>query len=427
MDILSTVFWGIVVLLVLVVVHELGHFIAARAFGVRVTEFMIGLPGPSVGFEKNGTRYGVTAIPLGGYNRITGMESGPEDPNLEKVLAYAYRQGSVDVEHTALACDISEEDAEMALVVLDGWGSLNAPGRSNKTEFYAAPKTDKYDLGEAREVSDPAALLNSERSQTYRALPCWKRLAVLFAGPLMNVLLAFVLFLILFCGIGLTQASTTLSATSEDSPAAAAGMQAGDTLVSVGGSAIESWSDVSVSLQDKKPGDKVTIEYTRDGQQQSVDIVLADNGSGGALIGIVPGTEQVRLSPGEAIGASWTFLVMTVQSYASLFNPSTAAETLGQSTSVVGIAVMSGQAASAGVSSLLYLMAVISLSLGIVNLLPIPPLDGGKIVVEVIQRIRRKEISAKVINAITIVAIALLLLLFAFMLRQDIVRFVLGG
>ena len=169
-DALLTVFWGLVVLIFLVVVHELGHFVAAKGFGVRVTEFMIGMPGPNIGFEHKGTRYGVTAIPLGGYNRIAGLEGGEEDPNLGPVLAYVYRHGSTDVEHVAAGCGISEDEAAFALTVLDGWGSINKPGRSNKTGRYCAPAAGGYELGQPREVDDPAALLARERACTFRAL-----------------------------------------------------------------------------------------------------------------------------------------------------------------------------------------------------------------------------------------------------------------
>lgn len=427
MNVVMTVFWGVVVLLVLVVIHELGHFIAARAFGVRVTEFMIGLPGPNIGFERNGCRYGITCIPLGGYNRITGMEPGPEDPNLEQVLAYVYRHGTADAEHVALACGITDDEAEEALAVLDGWGSINAPGRSNKLEAYAAPKVGAYALGEAREVADPKALLDSERAQTYRSLPCWKRLVVLFAGPLMNVVLAFVIMLVLFSGIGVTQTTTTISDVADGGPAAQAGLQAGDTITAIDGTDTPDWTTLAQAISQFSPGQTVTVSYERDGAAHDAQLTVGTSEQGAPQFGIYAGTTQVRLPLGDSLKASWDYLVLTVQAYANLFNPATTAQVLDQSTSVVGIAVISERAASAGIVPLLYILAVISLSLGIVNLLPVPPLDGGKIVVEVIQRIVGRDIPVKVINAISVVVIALLLLLFVVMLRQDIIRFVLGG
>ena len=427
MDIALTVFWGVVVLLVLVVVHEAGHFIAARAFHVRVTEFMIGLPGPNIGFKWHGTKFGVTAIPLGGYNRITGMEAGPEDPNLARVLAYVYRQGAADEEHVALACGLSADEAADALAILDEWGSINAPGRDNKTEKYAAPETGEFSLGQAREVPDEKALLDSERAQTYRGLKLWQRLVVLFAGPLMNVVLAVVLLLVLFCGVGVSVASTTLSAVTQDGPAAAAGLQAGDTIVELDGAKIDDWEGLTEKLSALSPGQEVRLVFERDGARVETSATLADNGQGKAQLGVMAGTAQKRVGPLEALQASWDYLVLTVGSYASLFNPATAGETLSQSSSVVGIAAVTKQAADTSLVSLLYIVAVISMSLGIVNLVPLPPLDGGKIVVELVQKVIRREIPARVISTITTVVIIALLVLFVFLVRQDVVRFFMGG
>jgi regulator of sigma E protease len=427
MSALATIFWLIVTIVVFVLVHEAGHFIAARAFGVRVTEFMIGLPGPNIGFERNGCRYGITCIPLGGYNRITGMEGGPEDPNLASVLAYVCRQGKTDVEHAALACGISEEDAEYALTVLDGWGSIKAAGRNDQKGTYAAVAGNGFELGQPREVSDPQTLLDEERSHTYRGLSCAKRLVVLFAGPVMNLLLALILFLVIFCGIGLTVSSTTISSVSDGGPAQAAGLQAGDTITQIDDAETPDWKSLSQAISEHAPGDTISVGYVRDGVSSQTVLTASKNENGAAYFGIYSGQTQYRLSVGEAMATSWEYCALTIRAYANLFNPTTAADTISQSTSIVGIAVITERAASAGLVPLLYILAVVSLSLGIVNLVPLPPLDGGRIVVELIQRVARREIPVKVVNAITIVVIVLLMLLFFVLLRQDIVNFILGG
>lgn len=427
MNVLAVIFWFVVIIGLLVLVHELGHFLTARAFGVRVTEFMLGMPGPSIGFERNGCRYGITCIPLGGYNRITGMEGGPEDPNLAPVLAYVHRQGKADVEHVALACGIARDDAEAALVILDGWGSVKAPERKDEGQLYRAPATAEHALGEPREVPDPQALLDDERSHTYRALSFPKRLVVLFSGPLMNILLAFALLLVIFCGIGLTVATTTISDVVPGGPGQAAGLQAGDTIVSIDGERTPDWQSLSAAIDKLEPGDEVAIDYVRDGVEVSAPLVVGRSESGSPQLGIYAGQEQRRLSLGKGLEASWSYLVATVQGYASLFNPATAADTISQSTSVVGIAVLSERAAAAGIVPLLYIIAIVSLSLGIVNLIPIPPLDGGKILVEVIQRVIGRPVPARIVNAISVVAMALLVLLFLVLLRQDIVNFFLKG
>lgn len=425
MNAILTIFWGLVVLIFLVLVHELGHFIAARSFKVRVTEFMIGMPGPNISFERNGCRYGITCIPLGGYNRITGMEPGRENPHLKEVLEYVYRQGKTDVEHTALACNLEENEAYEALVILDGWGSIQAHKQKDGKKFYYAQKTSEYKLGQARLVDDAQSVLDEERKHTYRGLNFWRRLVVLFAGPAANIITALLIFVILFSGIGISYATNTVDSTIKGSPAANC-LEPGDVIVAVDGKKVEQLSDMSAILSQTKEGETLKITLQRDGKEKTVSITPQKDETGALKLGFYAQTSKHKLTVGESLKASWVYTVATVKAYIDLFNPSTMAETISQSSSVVGISVMAKQAASAGAFNLFYLLAVISLSLAIVNLLPIPPLDGGKILVEVIQVVARREVPAKVINGISTAATILLLLLFVFLLRQDILNFILN-
>ena len=135
MDILFMVLCATVVIGFLVFIHEGGHYLAARAFGVRVTEFMLGLPGPSVGFTRGGTRFGVTAVPLGGYAKVCGMEAGEMKPHLKEVLASLYERGTAEMETVALDCGITDDEAFEALEELVEWGSVVAPTKKD----YRAP------------------------------------------------------------------------------------------------------------------------------------------------------------------------------------------------------------------------------------------------------------------------------------------------
>ena len=108
--------------IVLVFIHEGGHYLAARAFGVRVTEFMLGLPGPNIGFTKWGTKFGVTPFLLGGYAKVCGMEPGEMSPHLEPVLAALYRRGTANMEDIARDCGITDDEAYEALDELVEWG-----------------------------------------------------------------------------------------------------------------------------------------------------------------------------------------------------------------------------------------------------------------------------------------------------------------
>lgn len=146
MDIVLMIIYATILLGFLVFIHEGGHYLAARAFGVRVTEFMLGLPGPSIGFTRGGTRFGVTAVPLGGYAKVCGMEAGEMSPHLEAVLAALYRRGTANMEDIARDCGISDDEAYDALEELVEWGSIKGPTKKDQYNTYRAVATARYVL-----------------------------------------------------------------------------------------------------------------------------------------------------------------------------------------------------------------------------------------------------------------------------------------
>lgn len=368
MDVLVMVLCATVVIGFLVFIHEGGHYLAARAFGVRVTEFMLGLPGPSVGFTRGGTRFGVTAVPLGGYAKVCGMEPGEMSPHLQPVLAELYRRGTADVQAIATACGITDDEAFEALEELTEWGSTVGPGKKDADDTYRAPASyppprrlrchatvaddvplPRYDLGEARPVPDANALFQSEYRQQYRAQPFWKRSVILLAGIAVNLLFAMVAFVVIFSVIGV------------------------------------------------------------DLQLESGEVV------------------HRTMNPLQSIQAGFMYIGMVAQAVAGLFNPATAAQTVSDSTSIVGIAVMSKTYFEAGLVTALEFTAMISVSLGIMNLLPIPPLDGGRFVVEIFQKLTRRPVSVRAMSYLSMAGVALFVGFFVIMLNQDIQRFIFGN
>lgn len=350
MDILITILVATLVLGFLVFIHEGGHFLAARAFGVRVTEFMIGLPGPSIGFTWKGTRFGVTAIPLGGYAAVCGMGTGEPSPYLKPVLGYMYEHGTADMEDVACALGITDDEAYQALEELCEWGSLKRPTRRDKTNTYRTPEKGKTrPLGAPDPIADLDAFFASEQRQQYRMLPFWKRVTILIAGPFMNLLFAMIVFVILYSIVG-----------------------------------------VDVELQSGE-------------------------------------IRHFVLSPLDAIVAGFKYIGMVAVAIIGLFNPATAAETVSQSTSIVGIAIMSKTALEAGFLNLLSFSAIVSVSLGLANMLPIPPLDGGRFVIEIYQKIRRRDISIRALNYLSVAGMCLFLAFFVFMVNQDVQRFIFGN
>ena len=211
----------------------------------------------------------------------------------------------------------------------------------------------------------------------------------------------------------------------EGSLADKAGIQAGDKILDVEGTLTPTWTDVATQLNlELAQGDTVTVLYQHDGAGRLAQITPEEPGE---KLGVSAQTQTVHLNFFDACKQAWNYIVMTASYILQLFQPDKIANVISQSTSVVGISVMASSAAAAGLGSILILVAAVSLSLGFMNLLPIPPLDGGKIVIELIQAIIKRPLSKKLVSVLNYIGILLFIILFVVLLRQDIVRFILGG
>ena len=466
LSVLSTVFWGAVVLSVLVFIHEAGHYLAARAAGARVTEFMLGLPCRlrlSFKSRRVGTEIGVTPILLGGYNRICGMEPEGEVPPelMARALAVVQREGTVACEDVASELGVGLDEAVAALASLADWASIEpffdpALGeKPNQKEWPRAFRTVRRDAnlltefdrghdfalpgaaaaGEAR-VPDCGAdeFLAAERARTYAGKGFWGRLAILFAGPLVNIAFAFLTVTLAFSLVGMDVSvdSPQIGSVAEGSLAAECGLAAGDVVESVApadGSAeteqVDSWrSLVSALAPYLESGEDFVLRVERDGA--AVELPVEQGGASHQKLGI--NASQVRYRPSlfEAAGLAVRY-GQTVASYVvDLIVPQKTMEVLGQSSSIVGISVMASEAAGSGLLDLVLLAASISMSLGFMNLLPIPPLDGGKIVIELIQAAIKRPLPLKVQNAISYVGLAFFLFVFVVVMRNDVLRYVIG-
>jgi regulator of sigma E protease len=366
MNVIFIILCAVIVIGFLVFIHEGGHFLAARAFGVRVSEFMLGLPGPSIGFTRGNTRFGLTCVPLGGYAKICGMDTSVVHDSTKRVIDYIYKHGSATAQEITNRLLIPTKDATEILEQLVEWGTVVETGNRRNAQRFATPaytpsKKDpnvmpggwecrKYATGEPREITDVQAFYDSEYSQLYRSLPFWKRSTILLAGIFVNLLFAIVAFVLVYSVIG-------------------------------------------------------------------VDITNSQTGE----------ITHFNATPLQSIQAGFIYIGMAANAIIGLFNPQTAAETVSNSTSIIGIAVMSADYFATGLVNGLFFMAMISVSLGLMNLIPIPPLDGGRFLVEIIQKIIRRDVSPQVLGAISMAGMALFLGFFVIMLNQDIQRFIIGS
>jgi regulator of sigma E protease len=414
MTIITNIFWFIVTFSILVLLHEGGHFLAARAFGVRVKEFMIGLPGPALKFHGKQTTYGVTAVPLGGYVRISGMEPGPEDERLATVLAYVTRRRTATTDEVANDLGLSLEDADAMLGTLLDW---DAVARSAEDE-------NTYDaLRPAELAEDPVALLDLARSTTYRALSLWKRVVLLVAGVFVNLVSAVLVFVLVLTLVGIAQPTLQVGRLVPGGAAASAGVKVGETVTAMDGQSMKTWDSLLQAISAHKPGDTVQLTVAKDGQTRTVSATLKADGKA-ARLGIQGTAVNVRMSVPEATVMSLGLVGQVFQAIGGFFVPDRFQQSVSNSTGIIGIAVMAGDSAKDGPIQFAFFVALLSLSLGAMNILPIPPLDGGKVVMEVVEAVRRRPLSRRFALSVSLTGFALLLTLIVYLMYIDVLRYV---
>ncbi len=363
----------------------------------------------------------MTALPLGGYTKIAGMEGDPYNPYLEQVLALlteAHEPFTNDEVQEQL--NLTPDDAEDALHTLVDWAALTYDA---STETWSSVYTPT-------EAEDSKALLERAKKHTYVSLNLGKRILVLLGGILVNIIFALLLVTLLLTLWGQAQYRGKISPVA-DGPAAEAGLKKNDVITRIGTHPIHEFQDITAATSGYKVGDTLTVTYRRiKGKVSSeritkLTLARAPSGSGlSTYIGVEAVPEQVRLPLGKALGEALNYLKLVVQSILGFFTPGKFSESVKNSSSVIGIAVISAQAAKSGLIDYVSLIAAISLSLGLMNLLPIPPLDGGKIVIEIVQAIRRKPFTQKVNFIVSVAGLSLLVLFMIIVMKNDILRLI---
>ena len=403
-----SVFISIVGLGLLILIHEAGHFFVARAVGMNPRKFYLGFPPALVKTRRNGIEYGVGAIPLGGYVKIPGMHrpaAGDLDVHFGRAVS---EQPSLGPLVEDLRRRLAAEDHE----------------HSRRTVAELGTRIEQVELS-------PAALKAAERGVTeiddalgpdaYWRARTWKRVAVIFAGPGANLLLAVFLFAALFMAGG-GKATQTVDAVLEQSPAARIGLQSGDRIVSIGGRAITSPSQIP-ELISGSDGAAVTLTVRRDGDSVDLGPARPELRDGAYRLGFALRGES--LGPAES---GWQAVrvtgLVTKEIGASLARLVTG-DGREEISSPVGIVQGSSEAVDRGAESYLWVLGLISLSLALLNLLPLLPLDGGHIAFSLIEGVRGKAVAREVYERVSVVGIALVLLLFFIGLSNDIGR--LGG
>ena len=354
------------VLSLVVFFHELGHFLIARWCGVRILVFSIGFGPEILGFnDRHGTRWKISAIPLGGFVKFFG------DDNVASAASGA------------------------ALAGMD----------------------------------------TSERAHSFVFQPVRKRAAIVVAGPLANFVLAIVIFAAIFMLYGKQTMSARVDTVQPDSAAAAAGFQPGDLVTAINGEGVESFADMQ-RIVSESAGETLSITVERDGVQRVLKAAPAlkdvkdtfGNVRHIGILGISRSMAEADLkfqpvAPPQAVwmGVKETWFVVdrTLSYLAGVIVGREAADQLG---GPIRIAQMSGQVATIGFVALIHLAAVLSVSIGLLNLFPIPLLDGGHLLFYSIEALRGRPLSERAQEMGFRIGLAIVLMLMIFATFNDIVH-----
>jgi membrane-associated protease RseP (regulator of RpoE activity) len=356
-----------VAIIVMIMLHELGHFVMAKRAGMKVTEFFLGF-GPKLwSIQRGETEYGVKAIPAGGYVRIIGMN------NLEEV--------------------------------------------------------------------DPA-----DEERTYRAKPYRHRLGVAVAGSAMHFILASIILFLIFGFVGVPDgAKPVVREVVADSPAEAAGFEKGDKLLAIDGTAIEQWDDVPNYVQ-SHGGSEMVFTISRDGKEREISVTpqLAQTTDGDKVprVGIAPqeayDKEPILKAAGRSVTEMPEFMWLTVKALGNVFSPSglenygnlltgEGGDDNGRFLSPVGVGGVAGDAVERGWFDVLMFLASINVFVGIFNMVPLLPLDGGHVAIATYEKIastvkrRRVQVDVGKLMPITMAVVGILVIIGISAIYLDIV------
>ena len=352
------------VLTVVVFVHEMGHYLVGRWCGIGVKAFSIGFGPELIGFnDRHGTRWKLSAIPLGGYVKFLG--------------------------------------------------DMNATSTPDPTEV--------------------AKLTPEERRHAFHAQPVWKRAATVFAGPAFNFLLTIAVFTVIFMIFGRVVIEPMVAEVRPGSPAAQAGFLPGDRFISADGDRVQSFSDLQ-RIVSGRAGDALKFVVLRDGKDVTLTATPELSEQKDALgntvrmgvIGVVnnetlgqPRVEKYSPIGAFAAGVSETFSV--VERTGQFLQRFVAGrEDRCQLGGPVRIAGMAGKAAKLGFEWLVQLVALLSVGIGILNLLPIPPLDGGHLLFYAIEAVNRRPVSERIMEAVFRTGMVLVLAFMGFVFWNDL-------
>lgn len=421
---LITIIAFILVFGVIVLIHEFGHYFFAVRAGILVREFSIGM-GPKIWWHrgKNGTTFTVRILPLGGYVRF----AGGDDDDEEYLRPGSTVSIALDDTGKVVSIDVSKSQQLLQGIPLqvadhDLTDQLFIAGYINGDES----ELKRYDVDHDAVIIEPdgTSVRIAPRDVLFQSASLGNRMLTNFAGPFNNFLLSLVVFIILgFTLPGIPTGSNKLGRVQSNGPAAQAGLVTGDRIVAVNNHQVKNWQELSNQIS-TRPGKKVTVDYVHGQTHHSVELVPKSTTVNKQKVGRIGIQEELSKSPAARVKYGWNAFV---QSGTMIFGVLGHMVTHGFNVNDFGgpVAMYAGtsQATHYGLNGVLSFLAALSINLGIVNLLPIPALDGGKLLLNIVEAIIRRPIPEKVEVGVTLVGFGLLLLLMILVTYNDIQRY----
>ncbi|HEL1989444.1 M50 family metallopeptidase [Streptococcus suis] len=404
---------------VIVVVHEFGHFYFAKKAGILVREFAIGM-GPKIFAHtgKDGTLYTIRILPLGGYVRMAGWGEDKTEIKTGSPASLSLNEAGVVTRINLSGKQLDSLSLPMNVTSFDFEEKLEITGL-----VLEESKTYKVDHDATIVEEDGTEVRIAPLDVQYQNATVWGRLMTNFAGPMNNFILGILVFILLFfMQGGVANPSSNAVSITEGGALQAAGVVTGDKILSVNGNTTDSYTEVATIISkaatDATTAPSFDLVVEHDGKNRHVS-VIAEQVDGAYRIGISPilktGFVDKIVGGFQEAGATALRVVTALKNLIANFD-------VKQLGGPVAIYKVSSQAAEFGLVSVLGLMAALSINLGIFNLIPIPALDGGKIVMNILEAIRRKPLKPETESYITLAGVAVMVVLMIVVTWNDIIR-----
>ena len=420
---ITTIITFIIVFSILVVFHEYGHYYFAKKSGILVREFAIGF-GPKIfSYRKNETTYTIRILPVGGYVRMAGYEEDIEIKPGTPVGLVLNENGEVTTINTskkkqlvnATPIEVTNIDLEKDLFVE---GFVN--GESDETVRYPV-KRDALLIEE-----DGTEVQIAPLDVQFQSASLPQRMMTNFAGPMNNIILAIVAFILLaFIQGGVYSTESRIGEILPNSSAEEAGLVEGDIVQSIDGVEVNEWTEMVGIIQQNPEEELIFTVQQEDGSTEEVAVVPeASESTDGSVIGLIGVQAYMETSIWAKISSgftqTWAVASQIFAVFGSMFTSGFSVDMFG---GPVAIYATTEAVVSTGFMGVLNWLAFLSVNLGIINLMPIPALDGGKLLLNIVEGIRGKPLSEEKEGIITLIGVGLLLLLMLAVTWNDIQRY----